>query len=122
MKKEYIATPEDIKENEGINLEQYCNDSSYALVTIKKALNIAVTRICKLCDNIKNGELGVEEALDKEPVKVPIFKKLQCEIVYNLIFTAENSPTGGYIDDIISYELKLGKINDTQFGVYHKEG
>ena len=122
MKKEYIATPEDIRETEGIDLEQYCNDSSLVLVTIKKALNIAVTRICKLCDNIKNGELGVEEALDKEPVKVPIFKKLQCEIVYNLIFTAESSPTGGYIDDIISHELDLGKVNSIQKGVYHKEG
>lgn len=121
MKKEYIATPEDIKENEGIDLEQYCNDSSFALVTIKKALNIAVTRICKLCDNIKNGELGVEEALDKEPVKVPIFKKLQCEIVYNLIFTAETSPTDGYIDDIISHELNIGKVNGIQKGIHKKD-
>ena len=120
MKKEYIITNEELYENEGINLEEYCSDSSYIMSVKKKALNIAVTRICKLCDNI-NDELDIEDALERNERKVPVFKKLQGAIIYNLIFTAESSPTEGYIDDIISYELDLGKVNGIQKGIHKKD-
>ena len=120
MKKEYIITNEELTEK-GINLDEYAVDSNFVLAIINDGLDICVTRVCYLNDSFDKGELSVEEALDKEPVKVPVFKKLQCEIVYNLIFTAENSPTGGYIDDIIAYELDLGKVNGIQKGIHKKD-
>lgn len=119
MREEYVITNKELYENEGINLEEYCADSTYIMSVKKKALNIAVTRICKLCDNI-NDELDIEDALERNERKVPVFKKLQGAIIYNLIFTAESSPTDGYIDDIIAHELNIGKVNNIQIGIHTK--
>ena len=119
MKKEYIITNEETA-LKGTDLDKYAVDSGFVLAIINNALDICVTRICFLNDNFDKGELSIEEALDKEPYKVPIFKKLQYRIIYNLIFQAEQSPIDQYVDTIITHELRWGKINGYQKGLFYK--
>ena len=119
MKKEYIITNEELTEK-GINLDEYAVDSNFVLAIINDGLDICVTRICYLNDSFDKGELSVEEALDKEPYKVSIFKKLQHRVIRNLIFQAEQSPIDQYVDAIISHELRWGKINGYQKGLFYK--
>lgn len=120
MKKEYIVTNEELTEK-GLDLNEYALDGTLIPAIINRALDICVTRICYLNDDFSKGELSIEEELDKEPYKVHIFKKLQYQVLYNLIFTAEDSPTDLYVDSIISHELCWSKINGFQKGIYHKQ-
>lgn len=120
MKKEYIVTNEELTEK-GLDLNEYALDGTLIPATINRALDICVTRICYLNDDFNKGELSIEEELDKEPYKIHIFKKLQYQVLYNLIFTAEDSPTDLYVDSIISHELRWSKINGFQKGIYHKQ-
>ena len=118
MKKEYIITNEELTARE-INLEEYAVDSAQANSIILDMLDDCVTLCCTMNDDFKKGELSIEEALDKEPYKVSIFKKLQ----YQMLRTELDRPTENVFEDIrlqriISHELGWGKINGFQKGVY----
>ena len=120
MKKDYVITEQELAEK-GLILSEYALDGTLIPAIINTALDICVTRICYLNDDFNKGELSIEEELDKEPHKVIIFKKLQYRVLYNLIFTTEDSPTDLYVDSIISHELCWSKINGFQKGIYHKQ-
>jgi hypothetical protein len=118
MKSEYIITNEELAEK-GLDLNEYALDGAYIPAIINRGLDISVSRCCFLNDNFK-GEKSVEEALDKDNDLVSTFKKLQYNIVYNLIFTATDDPVDLYIDTIICHELGWGKINGIQKGLWYK--
>lgn len=118
MKNEYIITPMELA-SKGLDLNDYARDPSDIPSIITQALDIAITRICSLGDNIKNGELGIEAYLTANPERVYAFKKLQHRILYNMVFTAETSPVDSYVDSIIVYEIGCSKINGFQKGLYY---
>ena len=118
MKKEYIITNEEMTEK-GLDLNEYALDGTKVPAIINRGLDISVTRCCFLNDDFK-GEKSVEEALDKDTSKVDAFKKLQYNIIYNLVFTATDDPVDIYIDTIIVHELGWGKINGFQKGIHYK--
>jgi hypothetical protein len=121
MKKDYVITNEETTEK-GLDLNEYALDGTLIPAIINRALDICVTRICYLNDDFTGkGELAIEEELEKDAHKTPIFKKLQYQVLYNLIFTSEDSPTDLYVDSIISHELGWAKINGFQKGIYHKQ-
>ena len=118
MKQEYVITDTEIAEK-GLNLNDYVLTGDLIPAIINRALEISVTRCCFLNDNFK-GTKSVEEALDSDPSKVESFKKLQFNILWNLIFTATDDPVDQYIDTIIVHELGWGKINGFQKGIWYK--
>ena len=118
MKNEYIITQQECAEK-GLNLLDYALSGEYVPALINRALDISITRVCYLNDNVK-GESGIESALDSDSTKVSAFKKLQFNILWNLIFTATDDPVDQYIDAIISHELNIGKINGVQKGLWYK--
>lgn len=118
MKNEYIITEQELVEK-GLDLNDYALNGTYVPVLIYRALDICITRICYLNDNFL-GESSVEQALDDNPSLVGSFKKLQFNILWNLIFTATDDPVDNYIDTIIVHELGWGKINGIQKGIYYK--
>ena len=87
---------------------------------INRGLDICVSRCCYLNDTFENGEESIENDLDLHPQKVKAFKKLQFNILWNLIFTATDDPVDLYIDTIIVHELKWGKINGIQKGLWYR--
>ena len=119
MKQEYIITNDELSEK-GLNLNDYALTGDYIPAIINRGLDICISRICYLNDNLKNGEDSVEEELTKQPEKLKAFKKLQFNVIWNLIFTATDDPIDLYIDTIITHELNLGKINGVQKGLWYK--
>ena len=119
MKREYIITNQELAEK-GLDLNDYALTGDLIPAIIGRGLDICISRCCYLNDSFKNGEDSVEEELDKNPQKVKAFKKLQYNVVYNLIFTATDDPVDLYIDTIIVHELKWGKINGFQKGLWYK--
>ena len=119
MKDEYIVD-NDYMSQKGVNLNDYALEGTLIPAIINIGLDLLITRICYLDDSIKNGEMGVEEYLDKNPQRIGAFKKAQYRIIYNLLFTNETSPTDAYIDNIIVFEIGLGKINGWQKGIYYR--
>lgn len=118
MKQEYIITEQELAEK-GLNLNDYALDGTYVPVLINRALDICITRICYLNDSFL-GESSVEKALDENQDLISAFKKLQYNILWNLIFTATDDPVDNYIDTIIVHELGWGKINGIQKGLYYR--
>lgn len=118
MKKEYIVTQEYIA-SKGLNLNDYAIDGTAIPAIINIGLDLSVTRFSTLNDEVK-GEKNIEKWLDNNADKVDDFKKLQYRIIYNLIFQGETSPTDKFVDDIIVHELKPGRINGVQFGIYNE--
>lgn len=131
MKEEYIITQEELA-LKGLQLSDYTIDDVFNNAIIELGLDICVDRICELCDNIRF-ESDIEEkfetiekdennndviVVDEKLVKV--FKKLQYRVIYNLIFTTEDSPIDQSIDSIISHQLNIGKINGFQKGLYYR--
>lgn len=125
MKQAYIITNEELAQR-GLDLNEYAIDGAFVNVIIQVALDIAVSRCCFLNDSFNKGEKSIEEALDKDVINgdeyglVNSFKKLQYRIIYNLVFTAESEPVDLYVDTIIVHELKWGKINGFQKGLWYK--
>lgn len=117
MKQEYIITNEELAQK-GLDLNNYATSGVEIPAIINRALEIAVSRISDLCDNIK-GDYGVEKFLDEHTEKVRDFKKLQYNILWNAVFTGEKSPVDRYIDVIITHEMECGKINGIQKGLYY---
>lgn len=118
MKQEYVITNQECAEK-GLDLNDYALDGTFVPALINRALDICISRCFYNYDDIKY-ESDIEERLDKDPQKVPAFKKLQFNVLWNLIFTATDDPVDVYIDTIISKELNLGKINGIQKGIWYK--
>lgn len=118
MKKEYVITNQELAEK-GLDLNDYALSGDYVPALINRGLDICVTRCCYLNDDFK-GSYSVEQALDNDLTKVEAFKKLQFNVLWNLIFTATDDPIDLYIDTIIVHELNWGKINGFQKGLWYK--
>ena len=118
MKTEYIITNTELAEK-GLDLNQYALEGTLVEPIINRGLDICVSRCCFLNDEFK-GAKSIEEDLEKNPGKVDAFKKLQFNVLWNLIFTAEDSPVDLYVDTIIVHELGWGKINGIQKGLWYK--
>lgn len=118
MKNEYIITNQEMAER-GLDLNDYALNGELVPALINRGLDICITRCCYNYDNIES-EDDLEKALDNNPSKVGAFKKLQFNVLWNLIFTATDDPVDIYIDTIISKELNLGKINGFQKGIWYK--
>lgn len=118
MKKEYIVD-DDFLAQRGLQLSEYSLDSTLNPAIVQLGLDLCITRISYLDDSVK-GEKAVEEYLDKHADKVDVFKKLQYRVIYNMIFQNETRPDDSYVDNIIVFELGLGKINGWQKGIYYK--
>jgi len=118
MKQEYIITEQELAEK-GLQLTDYALEGTYVQALINRGLDICVSRCCYLNDSFL-GESSVEQALDNKPELIGSFKKLQFNVLWNLIFTAEDSPVDQYIDTIIVHELGWGKINGFQKGLWYK--
>lgn len=118
MKKEYVVTNEYLAEK-GLDLNNYALDGTYINAIINLGLDLSITRISTLNDDVK-GETNIEKWLDKNQDKLATFKKLQYRAIYNLIFQGETSPTDKFFDDIVVDELRIGRINATQFGYYNE--
>lgn len=119
MKSAYIITNQELAER-GLDLNDYCLDGTYINAIINRGLDICVSRCCYLNDTFKYGEISVEQALDNDNNLVSSFKKLQFNIIWNLVFTATDDPVDLYIDTIIVHELHWGKINGFQKGLWYK--
>lgn len=118
MKQEYIVTNEYLSQR-GLNLEDYALEGTLVNAIIQLGLDLLVTRICYLDDD-KKGESDIEEYLDENPKKLESFLKAQYRVIYNLIFQNETSPMDAFVDNIIVFEIGLGKINGWQKGIYYK--
>ena len=118
MKQEYIITNQELAER-GLDLNDYALEGSLIPALINRSLDICVSRCCFLNDNFK-GAKSLEEDLDENQDKVESFKKLQFNIMWNLIFTSTDDPVDLYIDTIIVHELGWGKINGFQKGIWYK--
>lgn len=118
MNNDYIITENELA-NKGLNLSDYALDDSFIPAIIGLGLDIAIDRICAL-DDTKQFESDIEEAIDNNAKLIDPFKKLQYRIIYNLIFTAEESPIDWSIDTIITQQLRMGKINGFQKGLYYR--
>lgn len=118
MKSEYVITNDDLK-NRGLDLNDYALDGTFIPAIINDALDLLITRICYLNDSL-NGEEDIEKYIDENPTKLNAFLKAQYRMIYNLIFMSEKDPRDNMIDDIIVYEMKLGKINGFQKGLFRR--
>lgn len=118
MKKEYIVTSVELKER-GLDLNDYALEGTLIPAIIMKGLDISITRISHLNDDVK-GEKNIERWLDSNQDKVDAFKKIQRTVIYNLIFENQTAPTDKYVDDIIVDELEIGKINGIQRGIFNE--
>lgn len=126
MNEKFIVTNEYLSQR-GLDLNDYALDGTLINAIIIASLDILVSRICKLDDSIKS-ENKLEEYLDSNDSertsqeKINTFFKAQYHIIYNLIFQSETNPKDDMLDDIIVFELGLGKINGWQKGYYRKQG
>ena len=119
MKTEYIVTNEYLSQK-GLDLNDYALEGTLINAIINIALDLLVTRTCYL-DDSKKGEKDIEEYLDKHEDKVGAWFKAQYRVIYNLIFQNETSPLDPMLDNIIVFEIGLGKINGFQKGIYFKQ-
>ena len=118
MKSEYVITNDNLS-SRGLDLNDYALDGTFIPAIINDALDLLITRICYLNDSL-NGEEDIEKYIDENPTKLNAFLKAQYRMIYNLIFMSEKDPRDNMIDDIIVYEMKLGKINGFQKGLFRR--
>lgn len=118
MKSEYVITNDNLS-SRGLDLNDYALDGTFIPAIINDALDLLITRICYLNDSL-NGEEDIEKYIDENPTKLNAFLKAQYRMIYNLIFMSEKDPRDNMIDDIVVYEMKLGKINGFQKGLFRR--
>ena len=118
MNNAYIITEQDLTER-GLQLIDYALDGTYIPAIIQRGLDISVDRICELNDNFQF-ESDIENAINENPKLLAPFKKLQYQVIYNLIFMAEDNPVDLSVDTIITQQLRWGKINGFQKGLYYR--
>lgn len=116
MKEEYKITPQEL-EQKGLILSDYALDTTFIPAIIEIALGLAVTRCLNRNDDFEYEE-DIEKALDKNTKLVVPFKKLQYQIIYNLIFLGDNDPVNSIVDSIIACDLRWCKVNGWQKQVY----
>lgn len=116
MKENYIITNDEMQKK-GLDLNEYCLEGSLIIAVINIALELAVTKCLKMNDNFKY-EQDIEKALDENQSLVNSFKKLQYRVLYNLIFVGDSDPIDKNVEDIITFDLRWGKINGFQKGIY----
>ena len=116
MKKDYIITTDDLIQK-GLVLSEYALDGSMVEPIINIALDLAITSILRLNDNFKY-EDDIEKALDREQKLVCAFKKLQYQVIYNLIFLGDIDPINNIVERIIACDLRWCKINGWQKQLY----
>ena len=126
MNKEYIVTDEYLEEL-GLDLNNYALEGTLIPAIKNIAINIILNpRIYQLNDDIKSDK-QLEEYLSKDDKdrtseeKKLAYYNAQYKVIYNLIFQAETNPMDQYLDNIIVFQLGLGKINGFQKGYYHKQ-
>lgn len=119
MNEKYIVTNEYLSQR-GLDLNDYALDGTLINAIIQLGLDLLVTRICYLNDDIK-GEQDIETRLGDNESKINTFFKAQYRVIYNLIFQNETSPVDPFIDNIIAHELEFAKINGWQKGIYFKQ-
>lgn len=119
MNEKYVVKNEYLSQR-GLNLNDYALEGTLIPAIINIGLDLLVTRICYLNDDIK-GELDIEKILGNDEQKINTFFKAQYRIIYNLIFQNETSPVDPFIDNIIAHELEMAKINGFQKGIYFKQ-
>jgi hypothetical protein len=112
MKKDYIITQEDLA-NKGLILSEYALDGSMIAPIIEIALGLAVSSILDRNDDLK-GEQAIESELDNNAYLVSGFKKLQYQIIYNLIFLGDTDPINSIVERIIRADLRMCKLNGFQ--------
>lgn len=112
MNSDYIITNDELMEK-GIDLTQYAVDTTYVSPIINQALDLAITRILFLNDNFEY-ESDIESALDNNSDLVDAFKKLQKQVIYNLLFLGDSDTIDRQVDNIIGGDLKWGKVNAYQ--------
>ena len=113
MKDSYIITNEDLIARKGLDLNDYVIDGTKIPAIIQIGLDYAITDILTLNDVFKY-EKDIEKALDDDQDLIDPFKKLQCQVVYNLIFLGNDNPIDKTVDDIICADLRWGSINGFQ--------
>ena len=116
MKEEYKITEEDLN-RKNLILSDYARDTTAIPAIIETALDQGITRILFLNDDFEYEE-DIEHAIDKNPKLLAPFKKMQYQIIYNLIFLGDNDPINVLVDRIISCDLRWCKINGWQKQVY----
>lgn len=116
MKNEYIITEQELRENYGLSLSDYALDTTLIPAIIRLALGKCITRVLYLNDNFVFEE-DIEGALEREQKLVNAFKKLQYQVIFNLIFSADN-PLSQEVDEIICSDLRWGKINGYQKQIF----
>ena len=117
MKEEYKITEDELATEYGLSLSNYLINTTAIPMIINIALGKGITRILHYNDNFKY-QSDIEKALDKELELVPAFKKLQFQIIYNLVFVGDDNPINREVDEIICSDLRWGKINGFQKNVF----
>ena len=118
MNENYIVTNEYLSQR-GLNLNDYAIDGTMINAIINLGLDLLVTRICYLNDSFQF-ESDIEDAISENLKLLDPFKKLQYRVIYNLIFQNEESPVDLFVDTIITQQLRWGKINGFQKGLYYR--
>lgn len=114
MDKKYLITNDELK-IKALDLNDYAVDESYVDAIIINANELLNTRIKKLNDNIKS-DSDISTFLGNDAEKIKNYKKAQFRVIYNLVFLGDNDPLDQQVNDIIVYDLGLGKINGFQKG------
>lgn len=119
MNSDYVITNEELDQEYGLDLDDYALESTLIPAIIKIGLELSITAILSFNDNFSY-ESDIETALDDDEDLVSPFKKLQYRVIYNLIFLGDNDPIDYMCEKIITYDLKWGKINGFQKGLFRK--
>lgn len=119
MNIEYKIDNDYLKENFGLDLCEYALDTTFVPMLLNIAFEKVITRILFLNDNFSY-ESDIELALDENENLIAPFKKLQFQVVYNLVFLGDSDPIDFQVDAIICSDLKWGKLNGWQKQVYRR--
>lgn len=123
MKYNYIVTNEYLTEK-GLDLNEYALEGTFIQAIIGYGLDTLIDRMCQLSDNFHSEEdieeyLSIDDEERTKEEKQNAFLKAQFRVIYNLIFTAEDSPIDQYVDGILVFQLGC-KINGFQKGFYYR--
>ena len=124
MNTNYVITNEYLKENYGLDLNDYALEGDLVPLIINIALDKAVDIFCEYNDNIKgarqlNDYLGLDDEYLLASDKQEAFKKLQYQIVYRLIFESGLDIKDEWLISLLAKQLGC-KINGFQKGIFQK--
>lgn len=122
MRNEFIITNEELSER-GLDLNDYCLEGAYTPI-IYQGVEIVIDRMCEIGDQFHSEEdienyLSVDDENRTAEQKQKAFKKAQYQVIYNLLFTAEDNPVDSRLDSVLSKQLGC-KINGFQKGLWYK--